>query len=100
MRRCPTPILALMLMLAFAPRLVSQVVLDRIVARVEGDVILLSEVRTLGRYQDLVDGKKETDAQILDRLVDQWIVRNEADTARFPHPTDLDIARGLDRPLA
>ena len=93
-------VLAFLLMLAFAPRLLSQVVLDRIVARVEGDVILLSEVRTLSRYQDLVDGKKETDAQILDRLVDQWIVRNEADTARFPHPTDVEIARGLERLLA
>jgi len=100
MRRCHTLIFGSMLILACAPRSASQLVLDRIVARVEGDVILLSEVRTLGRYQDLVEGKKETDTQILDRLVDQWIVRNEADTARFPHPSDVDIARGLDRLLA
>src|SRR5215813_10246271 len=91
--------LAVLHALTLVPGWAGQVLLDRIVARVEGDVILLSEVRTLSRYQDLVDGKKETDSQILDRLIDQWIVRTEADTARFPHPTDVDIARGLDRLL-
>src|SRR5260370_20120144 len=44
----------------------------------------------------LVDGKAESDAAILDRLIDQWIVRNEAETARFPHPTDAAIARGVE----
>src|SRR5260370_27174975 len=73
----------------------SQELLDRIAARVEGDVILLSEVRTLSRYQILVDGKAESDAAILDRLVDQWIVKNKADTARFPHPTEVEIAHGV-----
>src|ERR1700738_3871092 len=74
----------------------SQEVLDQIAARVESDIILLSEVRTLSRYQMLVDGKAESDAAILDRLIDQWIVRNEADTARFPHPTDAAIAHGVE----
>jgi hypothetical protein len=74
----------------------SQEVLDQIAARVEGDIILLSQVRTLSRYQMLVDGKSESDAAILDRLIDQWIVRNEADMARFPHPTDAAIAHGVE----
>jgi hypothetical protein len=74
----------------------SQEVLDQIAARVEGDIILLSQVRTLSRYQMLVDGKSESDAAILDRLIDQWIVRNEADTARFPPPTDAAIAHGVE----
>ncbi|MGA2431358.1 MAG: hypothetical protein ABSH13_22870, partial [Candidatus Acidiferrum sp.] len=34
---------------------------------------------------------------ILDRLIDQWIVRNEAETARFPRPSDDDITRGVER---
>ena len=75
----------------------AQEVLDRIVARVEGDVILLSEVRALSRYQQLVDGRAESDGQIVDRLIDQWIVRNEADTARFPRPSATEVARGLER---
>src|SRR6266403_6298987 len=71
--------------------------LDQIAARVENDIILLSEVRTLSRYQMLVNGKSESDAAILDRLIDQWIVRSEADTARFPHPSDGDVERGMQR---
>jgi hypothetical protein len=73
-----------------------QELLDQIAARVESDVILLSEVRTLSEYQILVDGKAESDAAILDRLVDQWIVRTEAETARFPHPADLEVAHGVE----
>ena len=73
-----------------------QELVDQIAARVESDIILLSEVRTLSRYQLLVDGKAESDVAILDRLVDQWIVKNEADTARFPHPTEVEIAHGVE----
>src|SRR3984893_16238623 len=74
----------------------SQEVVDQIAARVEGDIILLSEVRTLSRYQLLVDGKAESDGAILERLIDQRIVRNEADTARFPHPAGVEIAHGVE----
>jgi len=81
-----------------AQQIVDRVV-DRIVARVENDVILLSDVRLLARYQLLVDGKSESDAQILDRLVDQWIVRNEAAVARTPRPSEPDIQRGIQRLL-
>jgi hypothetical protein len=74
-----------------------QEIIDRIVARVESDVILLSEVRVLGRYQQLLEGKSESEAQILDRLIDQWIVRSEADTAQFPRPSVPDIAAGVEQ---
>lgn len=74
-----------------------QDVIDRIVARVENDVILLSDLRNLQRYQLLVDGKEESDALALDRLIDQWIVRSEANASRFPQPSDAEIDRGLDR---
>lgn len=69
----------------------AQEIIDRIAARVENDVILLSDVRALGRYQQLVDGRSESDTQILDRLIDQWIVRNEAEAAQFPHPQDPEV---------
>ena len=35
--------------------------IDRIVARVDVDIILLSDVKALERYQQLVDGKSESD---------------------------------------
>ena len=76
-------------------RLAAQEVVDRIVARVENDVILLSDIRVLSGYQLFLDGKSETDAQILDRLIDQWIVRTEADLSRTPQPSDEDIDQSL-----
>jgi hypothetical protein len=75
----------------------AQEVIDRIVARVENDVILLSDLRALGRYQEFVQGQSESDAQLLDRLIDQWIVRTEADVAHFPQPSEAEIERGLER---
>jgi hypothetical protein len=75
----------------------AQETVDRIVARVENDIILLSDVRALSRYQQFLDGKSETDGQILDRLIDQWIVRTEADVSRFPQPSQTDIDRSLER---
>ena len=75
----------------------AQEVVDRIAARVESDVILLSDVRALSRYQQFLDGKSETDAQILDRLIDQWIVRTEADVSHSPRPSEADIDHGLSR---
>jgi len=80
-----------------AASLAAQEIVDRIVARIENDVILLSDVRSLSRYQQLVDGKSETDAQILDRLIDQWIVRTEADVSRSSQPSQTDIDRTLAR---
>lgn len=83
-------------LLAAAP-LRGQELIDRVVARVENDIILQSEVSALRQYQQFVDGKTESGEQILERLIDQWIVRNEAETARFPHPTDAEVVHGVER---
>ena len=80
-----------------APQVPAQKVIDRIAARVDDDVILLSDIRELGEYQQLVDGKSESNTQLLDRLIDQWMVRKEADTARFPQPSDADVEQSLQR---
>ncbi len=97
MRRARIFGFALGLLVLSAACLRAQETIDRIVARVENDIILLSDVRALGRYQQLLEGKAESDAQLLDRLIDQWIVRNEADTARFARPSDVDVAAGVER---
>jgi hypothetical protein len=77
--------------------LAAQEVVDRIVARVENDIILLSDVRALSRYQQFLDGKSESDDQILNRLIDQWIVRTEADASHSPRPSEADIDHAVDR---
>ncbi len=89
--------LLLAALLAAAPAARAQQVVDRVAARIENDIILESEVRELGRYQQLVEGRAESGAQRLDRLINQWIVRTEAEAARFPKPTDAEVNAELDR---
>jgi hypothetical protein len=88
---------SLLFVLATAAFLRAQEVVDRIVARVENDVILLSDVRELKEYQEMLDGKSESDSAILDRLIDQWIVRSEAQLSRFPEPKEEEIDREVSR---
>ena len=75
----------------------AQEVVDRIVARVETEIILQSDVRQLSRYQAFLDGKPQSDTDILNRLIDQWIVRSEAGVARFPQPSEEDVNRSIER---
>ncbi|MGH9795712.1 MAG: hypothetical protein ACRD5G_13150 [Candidatus Acidiferrales bacterium] len=58
-------------------------VVDRIVAIIEGDLITLSEVRELGAFNRLTGGNQPSDAEMLERLINQWIVTKESEGARF-----------------
>jgi parvulin-like peptidyl-prolyl isomerase len=86
-----------LLLLFLANGAAAQEVVDRIAARIENDIILLSDIRALSRYQQFLDGKPEADSQILERLIDQWIVRTEANVSRFPQPSDAEIERSVER---
>jgi hypothetical protein len=88
---------AIFFVLAAASFFKGQEVVDRIVARVENEVILLSDVRELKEYQELVNGKSESESAILDRLIDQWIVRSEAALSRFPEPQGAEMDREVSR---
>jgi hypothetical protein len=90
-------ICSLFFVLATASRMAGQEVMDRIVARVENEIILLSDVRELEEYQELVNGKSESESAIVDRLIDQWIVRSEAELSRFPEPKSEEIDREVAR---
>ena len=70
-------------------------VVDRIVARIEGDIILLSQVRELGSFQKLVEGRADSDERLLAELIDQWIVQTEATESRFPQPAQTEVDRQL-----
>jgi hypothetical protein len=87
----------LWLVAVYAGWVSAQEVVDRIVARVENDIILMSDVKELKEYQELVDGQSESDGVILDRLIDQWVVRSEAELSRFARPTETEIDRGVAR---
>jgi len=72
-------------------------VVDRIVAHVEDDIILLSEQHELAAYQQLVDGQAEPDDKLLNELIEQWVVNNEATQAHFPQPAASEVDREAQR---
>jgi len=72
-------------------------VVDRIVARIEGDIILQSQVRELGAFQQLVEGHTESDEKLLNELIEQWVVSTEASTSHFPEPAQSEVDRELTR---
>jgi parvulin-like peptidyl-prolyl isomerase len=79
-----------------APRQSTRMV-DRIVARVEDDIILQSQVRELGAFQQLIDGHSEGDDKLLEELIEQWMVETEATGSHFPQPVQSEIDRELTR---
>jgi hypothetical protein len=72
-------------------------VVDRIVVRIEDDIILQSQVRELGAFQELIEGRAENDDQLLTELIEQWVVQTEATASRFPEPPQSEIDRELAR---
>lgn len=72
-------------------------VVDRIVARIEDDIILQSQVRELGAFQQLVDGHAESDDKLLEELIEQWMVETEATASHFPQPAQSEVDRELTR---
>ena len=66
---------------------------DGVAARIEDDILTESEVRELGAFQLLVDGRAKPRAERIQELADQWIVRGEARTARYPQPSSQEVDR-------
>jgi hypothetical protein len=72
-------------------------VVDRIVARIEEDIILQSQVRELGAFQQLIESHAESDDKLLDELIQQWVVETEATASHFPQPAQTEVDRELTR---
>jgi len=90
MRRALTFVLFLAACAA-APAARAQTVVDRIVARVENDIITLTDVRELAAYQRLNGREPAAEPELLRELIDQWIVTNDAASARFPAPLPAQV---------
>jgi hypothetical protein len=69
--------------------------IDGIAVRIESDIITESEVQELAAYQKLVDGQSQSRADIINDLIDQWIVRGEASAAQYPQPPKSDVDSAL-----
>jgi hypothetical protein len=81
---------------AARPRPQAQIV-DAIVVRIESDIITLSELRELAAYQQLLDGHSQSNEELRSELIEQWVVNNEAVTARFPLPAEAEVDREVGR---
>ena len=66
---------------------------DGVAARIEDDILMESEVRELGAFQQLVDGHAKPREELVRELADQWIVRGEIETAKYPPPPATDVDR-------
>ena len=82
---------------AFAHVPLLQRVVDRIVARIEDDIILQSQVRELDAFQQLIDGQAESDNMLLQELIEQWVVATEATASHFPQPAEFEVDREMER---
>ena len=72
-------------------------VVDRIVAHIEDDIIMQSEVRELSAYQELIDSQAESDDRVLNELIEQWVVNNEATATQFPPAAEAEVNREVAR---
>lgn len=70
---------------------------DGVAARIEDDILTESEVRELGAFQQLVDGQTKPRLELIRELADQWIIRGEANTAKFPQPAAETVDRAYEQ---
>jgi hypothetical protein len=99
--RAPIAIAVLVLLFAgfqlAARRAVAQVI-DRIVATVNGHIILQSDWDEALCYEALLTNRKlaqftdDDRRAVLDRLIDQELLREQMKSADFPHATDAEVA--------
>jgi len=70
---------------------------DGVAARIEDDILTESEVRELGAFQELVEGRRKSRDELIRELAEQWIVRGEIETAKYPAPSAEDVERAYSR---
>jgi len=72
-------------------------IVDGIVAHIEGDIIMFSELRELAAYQQLLDGHSQSDEELRSELIEQWMLNDEATAAKFPMPAAAEVDREITR---
>jgi parvulin-like peptidyl-prolyl isomerase len=89
---CTRPLLAVLLAACSTAAHTQQPeVVDRIVAKIDSHVLLLSELRELGQFQQVIEGQAQPEDKRLDELIDQWIIEQEAMSAGFKVPSADEI---------
>ncbi|MGB6199400.1 MAG: hypothetical protein WBF35_07625 [Candidatus Acidiferrales bacterium] len=73
----------------------AQQVIDRIVVRIEDDILTQSDLDQLAAYQKLVSGRSDSDDRLTQELIEQWIVNSEAQAAHFPAAPETEVASNV-----
>lgn len=71
--------------------LAAQQVVDRIIARIGDDILMLSELEELRAFQQLIEGRSAGRPELFEQLVRQWIVVTEAEAVNFPRPAPAQV---------
>jgi hypothetical protein len=69
----------------------AQQVVDRIVVRIEDDILTQSDLDQLAAYQKLVSGGTDSGDRLTQELIEQWIVNSEAEAAHFPAAPESEV---------
>jgi hypothetical protein len=73
----------------------AQQIVDRIVVRIEDDILTQSDLDQLAAYQKLVAGSADTNDRLIQELIEQWIVNSEAQAAHFPAAPETEVASDI-----
>jgi hypothetical protein len=93
-----TTVLALVLSMVLLPVARGAQVIDRIVATVNGHIILQSDLDESLRYEAVLSGRSQSDftederRAVLDRLVDQELLGEQMKSAFFQHASESEAA--------
>jgi hypothetical protein len=75
-----------------APLVRAQQIVDRIVVRIEDDILTQSDLDQLAAYQELVTGSADSNDRLTQELIEQWIVNSEAEAAHFPAAPESEVS--------
>jgi len=101
MRRNSFILVAALALLALASTVLAGEVIDRIVATVNGHIILQSDWEDALRYEAFVDRRPlaelpaEDRKAVLDRLIDQELLREQMQASDFQHAGESEVANRM-----
>ena len=86
---------AVLLAASGTPLVQAQQVVDRIVVRIEDDILTQSDLDQLAAYQKLVSGSADSGDRLTQELIEQWIVNSEATSAHFPAAAESEVTKDV-----
>ena len=95
MMRAAMFLAAVLLAALVAPLARAQQIVDRIVVRIEDDIITQSDLDQLAAYQQLVSGSADSADRLTQESIEQWIVNSEAEAAHFPAAPESEVANDI-----